>query len=491
MVNDIQAHQASVDTLNDAGRKIIDAESESTEASDTQHKLSELNAKWNSLICKADTWQSELENNLKEAQAFDQEVQDLLLWLNEIDASISEAEPTGGLPETSRDQLDRFMEIYKELESSSPKIEALLGRGNVYIQKSKDASSTKLQNSLKILKARWENVLAKASDKRIKLEIALKEATEFHESLKGFMEWLSSVEKSLLHMKPISRILENIKLQIEEHQQFQSEISSKRETMLSVDKKGTHLKYFSQKQDVILINNQLLSIQQRWEKVVSKSAEHTRALDYCYKEAKEFHDSWDFLCNWLDAAAKEMADTPLSQNNTHKVKMDIQRHKVFQQELSGKQPMYDATMKTGKQLIDKAPGTDEPVLKSMLQQLKEKWMKIANLSVEKQKKLEEILLFSGQFKEAFTALMDWLKRMEFTLDGETLVHGDLDTVLGLVEKHKNFEEDLNGRTDQVESLQSTAHVLMETAGTEDAEKIRYGFLIQSQITVIWHNLVFF
>ena len=84
----------------------------------------------------------------------------------------------------------------------------------------------------------------------------------------------------------MSRVLETIKVQIEEHKEFQNEVSSQRETMLSLDKKGTHLKYFSQKQDVILIKNLLVSVQHRWEKVVSKSAERTRALDYGYKEAK-------------------------------------------------------------------------------------------------------------------------------------------------------------------------------------------------------------
>lgn len=57
--------------------------------------------------------------------------------------------------------------------------------------------------------------------------------------------------------------------------------------MLNLDKKGTHLKYFSQKQDVILIKNLLISVQHRWERVVSKAAERTRQLDHGFKEAKE------------------------------------------------------------------------------------------------------------------------------------------------------------------------------------------------------------
>jgi hypothetical protein len=77
--------------------------------------------------------------------------------------------------------------------------------------------------------------------------------------------------------------MEIILEQIEEHKTFQKDVGVHRETMLALDKKGTHLKYFSQKQDVILIKNLLISVQHRWERVVSKSAERTRALDHGYK----------------------------------------------------------------------------------------------------------------------------------------------------------------------------------------------------------------
>ena len=179
------------------------------------------------------------------------------------------------------------MEIFRELEATSPKIDDLLSRGNDYLKKSKEGQAANLQNNLRTLKSRWDNILTRANDKKIKLEIALKEATEFHEALQAFIDWLTNAEKTLANLKPVSRVLETIMTQIEEHKEFQNEVSSQRETMLSLDKKGTHLKYFSQKQDVILIKNLLVSVQHRWEKVVSKSAERTRALDYGYKEAKE------------------------------------------------------------------------------------------------------------------------------------------------------------------------------------------------------------
>jgi len=486
IVNDIQAHQSSVDTLNDAGRQIIESEKGSREASQTQQKLNELNTKWNNLLTKGEDRQTELEDALREAQAFNQEIQDMLMWLNDVDTALSTSKPVGGLPETAKDQLDRFMEVYHDLEATAPKIEALLGRGHEYLKKSKDGQATNLSNNLKTLKARWDNILNRANDKKIKLEIALKEATEFHEALQAFIDWLTNAEKHLGNLKPVSRVMESILVQIEEHKEFQAEVSSQRETMLSLDKKGTHLKYFSQKQDVILIKNLLVSVQHRWEKVVSKSAERTRALDYGYKEAKEFHDAWDFMMGWLDEANVRLDDMSKEvKNDPEKIKQQIMRHKEFQKELGEKQPMYDSTMKTGKNLIGKAPKSDEPVIKNMMTELKNKWNNICNLSVERQRKLEEALLFSGQFKDALRALMDWLGSMEKSLDDKAPVHGDLDTVIGLVEQHKNFEEELNSRTEQVDQLKQTAEELLKSAEKEDAVKIRAQV---TELTNKWENV---
>ncbi len=78
--------------------------------------------------------------------------------------------------------------------------------------------------------------------------------------------------------------------------------------MVNLDKKGTHSKYFNQKQDaVILIMNLLVSVQHRWGRVLSKSAERTRALDHAYKEAKEYQDSCHELYSWLEKTEKGIA----------------------------------------------------------------------------------------------------------------------------------------------------------------------------------------
>lgn len=475
LANDIQAHQSSVDTLNDAGRQLIETDKGSLEASTTQEKLKKLNNQWKDLLQKASDRQHELEEALREAHSFVAEVQDILGWLGDVDGIIGASKPVGGLPETASEQLERFMEIYMELEDNRPKVETLQAEGQEFIKKqvALNVPSSNLQHTLRTLKQRWDAVVSRASDKKIKLEIALKEATEFHDALQSFVEWLTLAEKQLASASSVSRVLEVIQVQINEHRILQKDVTIHREAMLLLDKKGTHLKYFSQKQDVILIKNLLVSVQHRWERVVAKAAERTRSLDHGYKEAREFHESWQQLLGWLqetETSLDNLAEEVAQINDPAKIKKHLDRLKETQRNLSSRQGQYDTTMRNGKSLIDRAPKTDEHTLNKMLIELKETWTRVCTKSVDRQRKLEEALLFSGQFSEALQALLEWLRKAKAKLSEGGPVHGDLETVTQLVEQHKNLESDLQKRAGQMQSVLKSGKELERSGDTKDISK---------------------
>ncbi|XP_017106612.2 microtubule-actin cross-linking factor 1 isoform X31 [Drosophila bipectinata] len=464
LANDIQAHQNSVDTLNDAGRQLIETEKGSVEASTTQEKLRKLNNEWKQLLQKASDRQHELEEALREAHGYIAEVQDILGWLGDVDAVIGASKPVGGLPETATEQLERFMEVYNELEENRPKVETIQAQGQEYIKRQNQmkVSSSNLQHTLRTLKQRWDAVVSRASDKKIKLEIALKEATEFHDTLQAFVEWLTQAEKLLSNAEPVSRVLETIQAQMEEHKVLQKDVSTHREAMLLLDKKGTHLKYFSQKQDVILIKNLLVSVQHRWERVVSKAAERTRALDHGYKEAREFNDAWSGMMQYLQETEQtldQIIEEATASKEPQKIKKYIGKLKETHRQLGAKQSVYDGTMRTGKNLMERAPKGDRPVLDKMLLELKEQWTRVWSKSIERQRKLEEALLLSGQFSDALGELLDWLKKAKSRLNENGPVHGDLETVQGLCEHHKHIEQDLQKRAAQMQGVLKTGRDL--------------------------------
>lgn len=122
LTNDIQSHQSSVDTLNDAGRKIIENDEKTMDGSATSGKLADLNNQWQNLQRNVSEREREIEDELLEAQNFSAELQELLSWLNDVDNVVGSTKPVGGLPETAAEQLAKFMEIHNEIEQNRTKV---------------------------------------------------------------------------------------------------------------------------------------------------------------------------------------------------------------------------------------------------------------------------------------------------------------------------------------------------------------------------------
>ncbi|KAK2702802.1 hypothetical protein QYM36_018605 [Artemia franciscana] len=93
--------------------------------------------------------------------------------------------------------------------------------------------------------------------------------------------------------------------------------------------------------------------------------------------------------------------------------------------------------------------------------LKNKWQDVCNRSVERQRKLEEGLLFSGQFKDALQALLDWLCKVDLPLMKEGPVHGDLDTVIFF--KEHATPEDAASVQNKVKQLDESWNKVSEAA----------------------------
>ncbi|KAL1479854.1 hypothetical protein MTO96_015865 [Rhipicephalus appendiculatus] len=95
LMNDIQAHQGSVDTLNRAGHQLIE-DGHSEDASVTQTKLADLNGRCNALQDKPSERQQQLAAALREAQAFNREIQEFLMWLSDSGGQPASSKPVGG-----------------------------------------------------------------------------------------------------------------------------------------------------------------------------------------------------------------------------------------------------------------------------------------------------------------------------------------------------------------------------------------------------------
>ncbi|XP_030802419.1 dystonin-like isoform X1 [Camarhynchus parvulus] len=459
--NDVFAHQSTVEAVKKAGNDLIES-SAVEEASNLRSKLELLNQRWQNLLEKTEQRKQQLDSALIQAQGFHGEVEDLQQWLTDTERQLLASKPVGGLPETAREQLNAHMELCAAFEAKEETYKGLMQKGQQMLARCPESAETNVEQDINNLKEKWESVQTKLSERKTKLEEALNLAMEFHNSLQDFINWLTQAEQTLTAASRPSLILDTVLFQIDEHKVFATEVNSHRDQVIELDKTGTHLKYFSQKQDVVLIKNLLISVQSRWEKVVQRLVERGRALDDARKRAKQFHEAWHKLMEWLEESEKSLDSDLEIANDPDKIKMQLAQHKEFQKSLGAKHSVYDTTNRTGRSLKEKTTLADDNLkLDDMLSELRDKWDTICGKSVERQNKLEEALLFSGQFTDALQALIDWLYKIEPQLAEDQPVHGDIDLVMNLIDNHKVFQKELGKRTSSVQALKRSARELIE------------------------------
>ncbi|XP_069659160.1 microtubule-actin cross-linking factor 1 isoform X22 [Haliaeetus albicilla] len=462
--NDVLAHQATVETVNKAGNELLES-SAGDDASSLRNRLEKLNSCWESVLQKTEEREQQLQSTLQQAQGFHGEIEDFLLWLTRMESQLSASKPTGGLPETAREQLNAHMELYSQLKAKEDVYSQLLAKGRLMLLNRDDSGSgSKTEQSVALLEQKWCLVSTKMEERKAKLEEALALATDFQNSLQDFINWLTLAEQSLNIAPPASLILNAVLAQIDEHKVFANEVNAHRDRIIELDQTGNQLKFLSQKQDVVLIKNLLVSVQSRWEKVVQRSVERGRALDDARKRAKQFHEAWKKLIDWLEDAENHLDSELEISNDPDKIKLQLSKHKEFQKTLGGKQPVYDTTIRTGRALKEKALLPDDTQkLDNLLGEVRDKWDTVCGKSVERQHKLEEALLFSGQFMDALQALVDWLYKVEPQLAEDQPVHGDLDLVMNLMDAHKVFQKELGKRTGTVQVLKRSGRELIENS----------------------------
>ncbi|XP_006893204.1 PREDICTED: dystonin isoform X1 [Elephantulus edwardii] len=459
--NDVLAHQSTVEAVNKAGNDLIES-SAGEEASNLQNKLEVLNQRWQRVLEKTEQRKQQLDGALRQAKGFHGEIEDLQQWLTDTERHLLASKPLGGLPETAKEQLNAHMELCAAFEVKEETYKNLMQKGQQMLARCPESAETNIDQDINNLKEKWELVETKLNERKTKLEEALNLAMEFHNSLQDFINWLTQAEQTLNVASRPSLILDTVLFQIDEHKVFANEVNSHREQIIELDKTGTHLKYFSQKQDVVLIKNLLISVQSRWEKVVQRLVERGRSLDEARKRAKQFHEAWSKLMEWLEESEKSLDSELEIANDPDKIKTQLSQHKEFQKSLGAKHSVYDTTNRTGRSLKEKTSLADDNLkLDDMLSELRDKWDTICGKSVERQNKLEEALLFSGQFTDALQALIDWLYRVEPQLAEDQPVHGDIDLVMNLIDNHKVFQKELGKRTSSVQALKRSARELIE------------------------------
>uniref|UniRef100_A0A8C5ENA1 Microtubule-actin cross-linking factor 1-like n=1 Tax=Gouania willdenowi TaxID=441366 RepID=A0A8C5ENA1_GOUWI len=467
--NDVMSHVRTMESLNKAGRELLEVGSGDSPHG-LQSQLEHLNESWEFVRCETERKQLELESRLSQVQDVTMEIQDLLQWLENTDLRMSSSKTMWGSPDSASERLNAHLELCNEMESKLHTYTDVKNAIYRMLESSNVIRGSSIEHSLSILEQKWASVHSKVQERKDLLMEGLSLAKEFHSSVQELLTKMSSCEESIGLLPVPSFVLDTICIQLQEHRVCfpPSEVNGYGETKSSVENAGCRLTELSRKEDCDIIHNLFMTVQDRYKKLQQRASERGRLLEDVKKNSKQFIESWRLLLDWM-TDVEQTLDTHKEIAVSHEeIKQQLIEQKEFQKLLRSKRPMYEATLKSGRGLRERAQSShDRQHLENLLAELKDTWETISGKSMERQHKLEEALLFSGRFTDALQALNDWLYRAELQLAEDVPVGGDKDMVNNLIDKHKAFQKELGKRAGCIRTLKRSVRDLTRSS-TADA-----------------------
>uniref|UniRef100_A0A8C1P0N8 Uncharacterized protein n=1 Tax=Cyprinus carpio TaxID=7962 RepID=A0A8C1P0N8_CYPCA len=461
--NDVMSHVHTVDSLNLAGRNLMESG-----AGDSSHvlqtRLEQLNERWEFVRCETERRQLELENNLSQVQDVSMEIQDLLQWLEHTDLRLSSSKTVWGMPDSANERLNAHLELCNEMDSKMHAYTNVRNAIHRMLEGSEVARGSNTEHSLCMLEQKWSAVYAKMQERKVmaKLTEGLGLAKEFNSNVQDLLTKMAKCEETINTLPAPSFILDTVCAQLQEHRVCASA------SVCIVETAATRLSELSRKEDCDVVQNLIMTVQDRYKKLLQHTTDRGKTLEDVKRHAKQFSESWHLLVDWMTEVEQTLDTHKEIAVSQEEIKQQLTEQKEFQKLLRSKRPMYEACLKRGRSLQEKAQGPeDTQQLENMVSELRDSWDTISGKSSERQHKLEEALLFSGRFTDALQALNDWLYRAEPQLAEDVPVCGEKDLVNILIDKHKVFQRELGKRASCIRTLKRSVRDLTRSS-TADA-----------------------
>ncbi|XP_014801189.1 PREDICTED: dystonin-like [Calidris pugnax] len=468
--NDVMSHAHTVQSVTEAGQGLLLSSLGGESVEGLQRSLQQLGQRWDLVRSETESRQLELENNLSQVQDITLEMTELLQWLEQVELQLFFSKPAWGHPDTTKETLAAHLELCKELESKQEAYSGLRERLQRLLASCRAGRPCSTEHSLRMLEQKWESVHAEAQEKKELLAEGLTVTTEFHGTVQELLRWVAEAEELLGSPAPPSFVLDTVTAQIQEHKALVKEANARGEKLAGLEAVASRLQDFSRKQDGAVIQSLVLAARERLGRVLRRAAERGAALEEARKRSKQFSESRRLLLDWMDEVEQSLEVPQDTATSQEEIKCQLAEHKAFQKVLRSKRPVYEATLRSGRALRERArlPEDLQP-LEELLGELKERWDGLCGRAAERQHKLEENLLFSGKFTDALQALMDWLYRAEPQLSEDVPVGGDRDLVSDLMDKHKVFQKELGKRASCIKMLKRSVRDLTRGSSSVDSQ----------------------
>uniref|UniRef100_A0A2C9KMX3 Dystrophin n=1 Tax=Biomphalaria glabrata TaxID=6526 RepID=A0A2C9KMX3_BIOGL len=367
---EIQDRSPSLDYINKTGQDLI-LKSPADRAKLFEEDLNELNAEWNSVSKTIEQRLAKLEKSVSNAKEFQDQMDGLIKWMNEMDVFLHAPDPSIGDVAALQAQLQESNELSKEIQDRSPSLDYINKTGQDLILKSPADRAKLFQEDLNELNAEWNSVSKTIEQRLAKLEKSVSNAKEFQDQMDGLIKWMNEMDVFLHAPDPSIGDVAALQAQLQESNGVEEDIKTLQTNIKNVN---TMWKNFASDADAAYksqVEKQVNDLNSRWEKLVDLAAKQNQRLADTLRKSQTIYDRIEALNMWLTETKDSLTNKDYSVVNAN----DLQNLKA---EIEGKKTEVNEVSDEAKTMLSEAPAGSLQDLARLLMRLTALWDDVYN-----------------------------------------------------------------------------------------------------------------
>ncbi|ERL91661.1 hypothetical protein D910_08989, partial [Dendroctonus ponderosae] len=428
-------------------------------------ELRSLRTRSEDLIGQVNQIYKNVENSLTQRHSFDDSLQQVTLWLNEVTLKLTEPQLDATLSE-KKQTLYNYKVISQDINLHKSVLEQLREK---LVNISDSDADTQLKNNLKAVNALLADVT-----KRVELsEDYVSNHEAFNQTIEKCHDWLSALtaEAALLVDESSSEPTES-KLTIVENLLAQKDEGDKIIGSCKVQLKSVLVQTAAEGHPPLI--NSFQDQQNAWLMFLELCTEARERLQIISSRFAEVGRMVDTLDSWLKSKENQVKDQSL--RNTEEAKRTyLDKLKALEREIVAKEPEFSNFTE-----VIKTIETD-----SRVSQLNTRYQSLKNAIKENISRYESFAKDHAEFNSEYSAFLQWLSDKEEKLQELCHIVGDLNVLQRRQVEVRNLLDEKNRRSADFENLVEKGEKLYVHTSPDGREIIRQQL---RNIRTIWDTL---
>ncbi|GLH12298.1 Spectrin alpha chain, partial [Gryllus bimaculatus] len=319
----IEDQQPSFRYVSTTGQELISRAGNEAHGQRLRAELAELTARWSDLPVILDERQKKLQKDIEMLRQFNDEVEGLNSWLQEVEAFLKAEEPLPvGDVDTLEAQLEQSNALQDDVETLQPNLNNIESTAQKLLDNADTNFAEELKTQLNAIREKWKLVVSGAKQQNITLKTTLGKCKKVLEGVDEFKSWLCQLETEIPAASSVTSSTELFQLK-GKYQVLKDNIDKRTEEFRNLNEMGNDLMLSSESTSVQELARKFTQLNAKWTEVTDGIYNKHKILKEASDQYGEFRALVAQEMDWLDKLQKRLRKSPKSAADAEEISEEL------------------------------------------------------------------------------------------------------------------------------------------------------------------------